>query len=98
MNKHERAALVRDQYDAGLANGRDIASIITKKFPDGFTAISEDIRTIADNALAHVVNALTTNGVERRYIQPFKRGYRTGLRKTFKNYAAECAALGTSIG
>jgi len=93
MNKHERAVLVRDQYDAGLTHGQSIARIVIKRFPDGFSAsISNEIRTITDKSLAHVVGALTSNGVDKRYIKPFKRGFLTGLRNTFTEYAAECAA------
>ena len=98
MNKHERAVLVSDQYGSGLTYGQSIARIVIKQFPDGFDAsVSGKIRQITDDALAHVVNALATNGVDKRYIKPFKRGFLIGLRDTFIDYAADCAAraLGT---
>jgi hypothetical protein len=88
MNKHERAALVRHQYDAGLANGRDTANVVLKRFPDGFDVpIGLALRKIADDGLARVVRALTANGIEKRYINPFKRGFETGLRNTYSEYA-----------
>lgn len=91
MKQHEKIALARDQYDAGLTNGQSIACIIIKQFPDGFTKeVSDKIRTITDSALAHVVDALTVNGVQKRYIKPFERGYRAGLRNTFADYAGDC--------
>jgi hypothetical protein len=88
MNKHERAALVCHQYEAGLANGRDTANVVLKRFPDGFSiSLSGALQKIADDALAQVVNALTANGVEKRYIKPFKRGFYTGLRNTYIEHA-----------
>ena len=87
MNKHERADLIRFQYQAGLAYGRDAASVILKRFPNGFSLLASfAIRKIVDDAQAHVVNALNANGVEKRFILPFKRGFRTGLRSLGINY------------
>jgi hypothetical protein len=89
MNKHERAALVQHQYDAGLANGRDTANVVIKRFPDGFDVTTGlALRKIADDGLANVVRALTANGIEKQYIKPFKRGFVTGLRNTYSEYAS----------
>jgi hypothetical protein len=99
MNNDERAALVRHQYDAGLANGRDTANIIIKQFPDGIDVrLSVPLGKIADDALAHVVSALTTNGVDDRYIKPFKHGFYIGLYETYSKFADRLgdSALGTN--
>ena len=93
MNQHERTALARHQYDAGLAYGRDTANVILKRFPNGFDLLASlAVRKVVDDAQAHVVNALTSNGTEKRFIQPFKRGFRTGLRTPFTNHADDIAA------
>jgi hypothetical protein len=98
MTNSERAALVRDQYDAGLTNGQSIARIVIKRFPDGFTTgIGAEIRAITDSALAHVIDTLTINGVEERYIRPFKLGFRSGLNNTFSDYADDCMSRALRI-
>jgi hypothetical protein len=89
MNKTERAALVQHQYDAGLANGRDTANVVLKRFPNGVDLLQSIVlRRIADDGLARVVRALTVNGIEKRYIKPFKRGFVTGLRNTYSEFAS----------
>ena len=93
MNKQERAALVLDQFNAGIKNGTAIAGIVIKKFPDGFSSETGiEVRKITDNALAHVINKLSANGIERKYRKPFADGFNKGLAKTYAEYAKECAS------
>jgi hypothetical protein len=83
MNKLER-----DQRTAGRNNGRATAEIVIKQFPHGFDNITSlAIRKITDDALAHVVNKLAASGIESKYIKPFERGYRIGLRNRFTEHA-----------
>ncbi len=93
MTPKERAELVRDQYIAGLKNGEAIAGTVIRQFADGFTGeVGIEIRNITDKALAHVIDKLTANGIDKKYRQPFADGFNAGLAKTYFEYAANCAA------
>jgi hypothetical protein len=93
MTPIEQNELVRDQHTAGLDNGRALARIIIKQFPDGFTSdVAGEIRKITDKALAHVIDALTANDIEQKYRQPYAEGFNVGLAETYSEYASECAA------
>ena len=93
MNKTQRAVLVTDQYCAGFENGKAIAQIVIKQFPNGFTSgVGAEIHKITDKALAHVIDSLRAGGVTAKYRKPFSNGFNAGLAKTFTDYANECAA------
>jgi hypothetical protein len=95
MNKHEQAALVRDQHTSGLTNGEATARIVIARFPQGFTAdIGSEIKTITDRALAHVIDRLSGAGVEEKYRASFADGFKTGLKNTYSEYALGALALG----
>jgi len=95
MNKHEQAALIQHQRDAGLTNGEAIARIVIAKFPGGFTAnVGSEIKTITDRALAHVIDRLSGAGVEEKYREPFAEGFKTGLTNTYAEYALGASCFG----
>ena len=93
MTSDEQATLIYDQQISGVQNGEFIASIVIKQFPDGFTSeVGSEITAITEEALAHVIDTLTANGVEAKYRQPFADGFYIGLRNTFAEYASDCAS------
>jgi hypothetical protein len=94
MKLHEQAALVRHQYEAGLAYGRETAIVVLKRFPFGFDeSLSGELQRIADSALSHVVSALEAAGVDKRYVDPFKSGFYIGLRNTYVEHAVTLGSL-----